>query len=69
MPQLKPEDTSMIGLNLFTQLCHLARVAAVSVDSSVGEEQVFWIHRIIIIIINRAFLRDTYTLTIGRQLA
>lgn len=40
MCQLKPEDTSMIGLNLFTNLCHLARIANASLEKPLPDEQV-----------------------------
>jgi len=40
MPQLKPEDTTMIGLTLFNQLCQLARIANASLDSPLSDEQV-----------------------------
>ena len=40
MPTLKPEDMSMVGLNLFTQLCSLARVANASLDKPLSEDQV-----------------------------
>ena len=41
MPQLRPEDMSMLGLNLFTQLCSLARVADGAVlDRAVADDQV-----------------------------
>ena len=42
MPLLKPETISMTGLNLFTQLCQLAKIANVSVDSPLPEEQVYY---------------------------
>jgi len=40
MPQLKPEDTTMIGLTLFNQLCQLARIANTSLDNPLSDEQV-----------------------------
>jgi len=40
MPQLKPEDTTMIGLTLFNQLCQLARIANASLDHPLTDEQV-----------------------------
>ena len=40
MPTLKPEDMSMVGLNLFTQLCSLARVANASLEKPLSEDQV-----------------------------
>ena len=40
MPQLKPEDTTMIGLTLFNQLCQLARIANASLDNPLSDEQV-----------------------------
>lgn len=40
MPQLKPEGTSMTALNLFTQLCHLARLANTTLSKPLPEEQV-----------------------------
>jgi len=40
MPQLKPEDTTMIGLTLFNQLCQLARIANASIDNPLSDEQV-----------------------------
>ena len=40
MPQLKPESMSMIGLNLFQQLSHLARIANASLDTPLSEDQV-----------------------------
>ena len=40
MPRLQPESISMIGLNLFQQLCHLARSANASLDSPLSEEEV-----------------------------
>jgi len=40
MPQLKPEDTTMVGLTLFNQLCQLARIANAQLDNPVSDEQV-----------------------------
>jgi len=49
MPQLKPEDTTMIGLTLFNQLCQLARIANASLDNPLSDEQVLGhIHSFII---------------------
>ncbi|XP_064621669.1 ubiquitin carboxyl-terminal hydrolase 34-like isoform X2 [Lineus longissimus] len=38
MPRLEPENMSVIGLNLFQQLCHLARVANASFDEPMSED-------------------------------
>ncbi len=40
MPSLHPEDMSMIGLNLFTQLCNLAKVANASLDNPIAEDEI-----------------------------
>ena len=40
MPQLEPESMSMVGLNLFTQLCHLTRIANASLDNPLTEDKV-----------------------------
>jgi len=40
MPQLKPEDTTMVGLTLFNQLCQLARIANAQLDNPLSDEQV-----------------------------
>ena len=40
MPMLKPEDMSMIGLSLFTQLCGLARVANASLEKPLPDDQI-----------------------------
>ncbi|ELU04220.1 hypothetical protein CAPTEDRAFT_219867 [Capitella teleta] len=40
MCQLKPEAISMIGLNLFTNLCHLARIANASLDKPLPDDQI-----------------------------
>ncbi|ESO90146.1 hypothetical protein LOTGIDRAFT_164457, partial [Lottia gigantea] len=40
MPQLEPESTSMISLNLFQQLSHLARFANNTSDKPLSEDQV-----------------------------
>ncbi|XP_074662968.1 ubiquitin carboxyl-terminal hydrolase 34-like [Tubulanus polymorphus] len=40
MPQLQPENISMIGLNLFQQLCHLARLANNSFDNPLPEDEI-----------------------------
>ena len=44
MPTLKPEDMSMVGLNLFTQLCNLAKIANASLEEPLEEDKVgsFW---------------------------
>jgi hypothetical protein len=40
MSQLKAENISMIGLNLFTNLCHLSRIANASLEKPLPAEQV-----------------------------
>ena len=40
MPQLQPEQMSMIGLNLFTQLCTLAKIANASLEHPLDEDVV-----------------------------
>ncbi len=40
MPRLKPEDMSMVGLNLFTQLCNLARVSYASQGEPLPDNQI-----------------------------
>ena len=40
MPQLKPEDMTIDGMNLFTQLCSLAKIANTSYEHPLSEEQV-----------------------------
>ena len=40
MPKLKPEDISMVGLNLFTQLCGLAQLADPAGHGKPMDEQV-----------------------------
>ena len=40
MPMLKPENMSMLGLNLFTQLCSLAKVANASLEQPLPEDHI-----------------------------
>ncbi|CAH1793285.1 unnamed protein product [Owenia fusiformis] len=40
MPQLRPESMTMTGLNLFQQLCHLARIANSSMDNALPEDKI-----------------------------
>ena len=40
VPLLEPRDMSMTGLNLFTQLCGLARIANSNLENPLPEEQV-----------------------------
>ncbi|XP_064603807.1 ubiquitin carboxyl-terminal hydrolase 34-like isoform X2 [Liolophura sinensis] len=40
MPKLCPESMSMIGLNLFQQLCHRARLANASLEKPLSEDQI-----------------------------
>jgi hypothetical protein len=53
MPKLEPENMSVIGLNLFQKLCHLARVANASFDEPMSEDVVSteWLNLSIIICI------------------
>ena len=40
MPQVEPERMSMVGLNLFTNLCSLARIANAARQNPLPDEQI-----------------------------
>lgn len=40
MPSLEPENMSMIGLNLFMQLCNMAKIANASLNRPLDNEEV-----------------------------